>query len=71
MPPKGNCRELLQLSVTHSLKVLNESEEQHLFMAAKNYANSVGCCHHSHILQTNIYIITLQNGIKCLSLLKR
>lgn len=63
VPPKGSCRELLQLCVSHLLKVLNESEEPRLFLSAKKYANSVGCCHHSHILQTNIYIITLWSSI--------
>lgn len=65
VPPKGSCRELLQLCVSHLLKVLNESEEPRLFLSAKKYANSVGCCHHSHILQTNIYIITLWSSITC------
>lgn len=37
VPPKGNRGELLQLSVSHLLKVLNESEEPCL--SAKKYAN--------------------------------
>lgn len=41
------------------------TQRNHVYLSAKKYANSVRCCHHSHILQENIYIITLWSSITC------
>lgn len=55
VPPKGGCRVVLQLSVTHYMNVVNYSVKQYSFRSAKKMVfNLLSPQDHLDILQANI-----------------